>query len=271
MNEKAIVFLDLLGFGQTALNDPTGAINLILDYQTILDDKITDKTINPNLSNEEEDLYADSFEYLLPFSDSIFITSQDTSKFIRQLSHLLRHSFDINSYDYSNPDNRDNPIEVPETYINFHSKTIEKIRVKRYPVLFRGGLSFGVVNPINIKSLSQKTINDQVNLTGPAVVKAVGLEKSGKGPRLFADSNFYGKVPTELKYSFAEIKKNELYEFLWTAFNYQIGNNSKNEIESFSSSLLPALNLWKAFNHYDFGIQYFEFIRLIIKGTIAHF
>lgn len=271
MNAKGIVFLDLLGFGDTALNDPAGAMKLISDYQAILENKIKDQTIHPNLSHMAEDLCADSFEYLLPFSDSIFITSNVIPKFLKQLAHLLRHSFDLNSYDYSYPINKNNPIEVSIPQIDLGSGNTIRIRINNYPVLFRGGLSFGLVNPIEIKSINKNFIINQINLTGPAVVKAVGLEKSGKGPRLFADKNFYDQVPADMKYCFSELKPNELYEFLWTALLYRRENDCQIEIREFSTHFLPALNLWNAFNHFDYGIHYFEFIRLIIKGTIAHF
>lgn len=271
MNEKGIVFLDLLGFGNTALNDPAGAMQLISDYQTILDNKITDQTIHPNLTETAEDICADGFEYLLPFSDSVFITTVNIPKFLKQLAHLLRHSFQINSYHYSHPENNENPIEITIPQIDLNSGTTTRIRVNNYPVLFRGGLSYGQVNPINIKSINQNVVNSQINLTGPAVVKAVGLEKSGKGPRLFADNSFYVQVPEDLKYCFIELKPNELYEFLWTTFHYHVENDCQIEIREFSNYFTPALNLWKAFNHFEYGIQYFEYIRLIIKGTIAHF
>ena len=135
MDNKGIVFLDLIGFGNTALKDPEGAMKLISDYQSILNDKIKDQTIHPNLSQTAEDLCADSFEYLLPFSDSVFITTNDIPRFLKQLAHLLRHSFNLNSYDYSYPEDSDNPIEVSIPQIDLGTRSTTRIRINNYKII----------------------------------------------------------------------------------------------------------------------------------------
>ena len=267
---KTVCFLDLLGFGQVALKDLYGAIELISDYQTIVNNKVTDQYLHPNLLTIEEKICADSFETLLPFSDSIFITSNDPDKFVKQVSHLISHSFLINANQYTYPDNPSNPLEL--TIPQVSSTGITRIKGNKYPVLFRGGVSFGDVANLTINSILNSQIFQLANLTGKALVEAVYLEKSGKGPRLFCNKSFVDQLNQNTKDKFiGTIKSDELFEIYWTNSIYFDQNDCLFDISEFDKHFTPAVNLWKAFNHLDYGIQYYEFIKLIVKGTIQYY
>lgn len=268
---KTVAFLDLLGFRQVALKDTTGAIELINDYQTIVNNKVTDATIHPNLLTTAEEICADSFETLLPFSDSIFITSTDPDKFVKQVAHLLSHSFIINSSQYSNPDKPSNPLETTIPDIISPTET-RRIKVNKYPVLFRGGVSFGNVANMTVNSIVGKNISSLTNLTGTALVEAVNLEKSGKGPRLFCDKSFVDQLNQATIDKFiGTVKTDELYEIYWSTSVFFDQSDCRNDISEFDKHFIPAVNLWKAFNHLDYGIHYYEFIKLTVKGTIQYY
>lgn len=267
---KTVAFLDLLGFGQVALKDTLGAVELISDYQTIINQKIKDVTIHPNLSIEDKEILADSFETLLPFSDSIFITSVAPDKFVKQVAHFLSHSFLLNSNQYLHPENPSNPLETDTYEIKTNGK---KNKINRYPVLFRGGVSFGFVENLTINSIVDRNIVPIVNLTGTALVESVYLEKEGKGPRFFCNKKFIDQLNQETKDKFiGEVKPNELYEIYWTSSVFFDQNDCLADITTnFDQLFIPAVNLWKAFNHLDYGIQYYEFIKLIVKGTLKYY
>jgi hypothetical protein len=57
---------------------------------------------------------------------------------------------------------------------------------------------------------------------------------------------------------------------LWTGFHY-IPSNGQNEINRFYELFLPAVNLWKAYNHSSFSEHYFKFIELVVTGTLKVF
>jgi hypothetical protein len=269
MKMKTVAFLDLLGFGQVALKDTVGAIELISDYQVIINNKVTDATIHPDLLTTAEEICADSFETLLPFSDSIFITSTDPNKFVKQVAHLLSHSFLINANQYSHPDNPSNPLETEITEIGI---TTRKIKTNRYPVLFRGGVSFGEVANLTINSIVSNNIAPLTNLTGEALVEAVYLEKAGKGPRIFCNKKFVDQLDQNTKDKFiGVVKADELYEIYWTTSIFFDQNDCRIDINEFDKHFIPAVNLWKAFNHLNYGIQYYEFIKLTVKGTLQYY
>jgi hypothetical protein len=266
---KTVAFLDLLGFGQVALKDTIGAIELISDYQTIVNNKVTDATIHPYLLTTAEDICADSFETLLPFSDSIFITSTDPDKFVKQVAHLISHSFLINSNQYSYPDNPANPLETEITEVGL---TTRKIKANRYPVLFRGGVSYGNVANRTVNSIVGNNISPLTILTGTALVEAVNLEKAGKGPRIYCNKNFIDQLTQPTKDKFiGTIKADELYEIYWTTSVFIDQNDCRIDIKNFDQHFIPAVNLWKAFNHLDYGIQYYEYIKLTVKGTLQYY
>ncbi|MFN8358660.1 MAG: hypothetical protein U0264_01980 [Candidatus Kapaibacterium sp.] len=267
---KTVAFLDLLGFKNYVKKDISGASELLSDYNEIIKNKIHDQTYHPQLLDKNIKLCIDSFETFLPCSDSIFITSKDPNRFVEQVSHLLSDSFLINSEQYRNPVSHLNLLEV--SIPNLGGAPNERKTVEHYPVLFRGGVSFGEAYVTENSSIVNGELIQSANLIGKAVIEAIGLEKPYKGPRLICNSKFVDQLSVKIKDKYiGTIKLGELYEIYWTSSIYHDQNDPKLEIGDFSKLFVPAVNLWKALNHYDYGIHYFEYMKLIIKGTIQYF
>lgn len=266
---KTIGYLDILGFGTIALSDLMGAIELITDYQTIVNNKVTDQNMHPELHKIAEKLCADSFETLLPFSDSIFIVSIQPNKFVKQVSHFLSHAFLINTFQYEYPAN---PSDPTETTIPF-GLSGERLKIHRYPLLFKGGVSYGEVANLEIRSILDNRIVQQRNLTGQALVESVYLEKAGKGPRLFCNEAFINQLDQDIKNKFiGTVEENTLFEILWPNSIYFDENDCEIDIREIDSLLVPAINLWRAFGKIDkIGEHYYEFLRLIINSTLQYF
>jgi hypothetical protein len=267
---KVVAFLDILGFGNISKTDVDGAIDLITNYEAIVNNKITDQNIHPDLSTTHPKVCADSFETLLPFSDSIFITSSDPNTFVEQVSHLVSQAFLINAEQYTNPENPDCIIE--STILHVSVEKNKRSLVHKYPLLFRGGISYGDVYNFNVNSILNKEINQIKNLTGKALVEAVELERSGKGPRLFCNKSFIKQLDQQIinKY-IGTIIPDELYEIYWTTSVFFDENDLDLCTQDFGKILIPAVNLWRAFGSQPHGNHYFEFVKLIIKGNIQYY
>lgn len=264
-NKKICAFLDILGFRSYILSDTNGALSLLEDYQDVLNQKIIDNKLHPPESYSDKDLketakkcLIDSFEYFLPFSDSILIVSNDPNLFIIQISHFVLDCFMLSSNLYTHPDNKEFPTTVRE---NEHW----------YPLLFRGGIVYEDVIAIEINSIEGSNLNVITNLSGKAVVKSVSLEKFDKGPRLFCNKEFIDLLSNDVKYLILSLEDGEHFEILWPAIIYNEFNDCKIEIHEFINIFIPAVNLWKAFNHLKEGIHYYKFLKLIVKSTISFF
>lgn len=107
---KLLPILDILGFGNHTYTNVEEALELLSDYQTIINQKIIDNKLHPpsSYSNQLQDLakqnIVDSFEYFLPFSDSLFIQSSTANDFVKQISSFLLDCFLLKSNNYSNPE-----------------------------------------------------------------------------------------------------------------------------------------------------------------------
>jgi len=261
--EKIVAYLDILGFGYYAKTDIRAAISLLAEYQSSVNQMIVDEQINNQSEQPIDKTYIDSFEFFLPFSDSIFIVSDDADKFIKQISDFLVRCFKIKSHVYINPINENDPTEVNEKIINRYGVTSQK--ANWYPLIFRGGVSYGEVEPLELNSIINSQIGTIPNLAGKALVEAVGMEEEvGKGPRLFCSSFFVDKLDSNSKKFIKEIPDSEYYEILWPAF-YII--ESENCL--LRDLLIPIINLWKWKNHSKEGVHYFQMLQLFIKSFLA--
>jgi hypothetical protein len=109
-------------------------------------------------------------------------------------------------------------------------------------------------------------------LTGSALVEAVYLEKSGKGPRIFCNKKFVDQLDQNTKDQFIGlVKTDDLFEIYWTNSVFFDKNDCQTNLREFDKHFIPAVNLWKALNHLEYGIQYYEFIKLAIKGTLQYY
>lgn len=265
--DKIVAYLDILGFKNHTYTNVEEALELLSDYQTIINQKIIDNKLHPPSSypNQLQDLakqnIVDSFEYFLPFSDSLFIQSSTANDFVKQISSFLLDCFHLKSNNYSNPEDPSDPSKV----------TIKDKPYHWHPLLFRGGISYGETYVFDINAIVDSNLKKITNIAGPALVKSVEkLEQLDKGPRLFCDIEFVEQLDDETKKYCKELSDNH-YEILWPAFHFIKSNDLKSEGSKICELIRPVANLWKAYNHLSFGIHYWEFLRLVVGASIKYF
>lgn len=104
--DRIVAYIDLLAFSNHVRKNTGDAMMVFSNYNTILHSKIRDGIAHPvdSYSSELQELARntsiDSFEYFIPFSDSIFIVSDDVNSFIPQLSSFVYGCFHITSHFY---------------------------------------------------------------------------------------------------------------------------------------------------------------------------
>lgn len=272
MNENQVVaFLDLLAFSNHVRENTKDALMTFNNYQAILGVKKIDEQIfsssiknNPIIEKLAKQNLVSTFNYFLPFSDSIFITSNNPNLFLKQLGSFILNCFTFTSYHYYNPDDPSNP-----TIVKFNTKK-ETIIENFYPTLFRGGITLGEVIPIELQGIVNNKLTNVTNLAGKGVVRAVELEQKIKGPRILFEKDLFDILDQETKSYTIETDVKGCYELLWTGFHYTMINGDS-EINKFDELFIPAMNLWKANNHLRFSEHYFKFLELVVFGTIKIF
>jgi len=258
---KICAYADILGYKNIVHRDLNGAIQLIADYQEILRIKKDDEMMfkkqydkeDINLKTLFENSIIDSFDYFIPFSDCFFIIASNISKFIMQISNFFVESFIISGYQYD-----DSHTKQRNDLLQISSKT------KWYPLLFKGGVSFGECVPLKIHEICESKLMIKYNLTGRAVSEAVHYQQIDKGPRLFCTRQFYNAIPnndTGSKQIVIPVDHDELYEILWP-----MPYVCREGINGYRKLLEMSVNLWLYFNHEDFGIVYFKLLELVIKS-----
>ena len=144
-----------------------------------------------------------------------------------------------------------------------------------FPVLMRGGISFGECHPIKINSIIDKDFKTIPNLVGSAVVEAVKLEQAikGEGPKLICSQTFHDALRDKHdKYVIRYKGRANTHEILWPAFAFIEGNNVHSElINRYEDLFMPAANLWKAYGRLEWGSHYYNFMKLIIRSTLHYF
>lgn len=278
---KAVAFLDLLGFSNTVTRSAEDALSMLQSYNSILHFGIIDSSVNPSSSypSELKELAkrnsTESFNDFLPFSDSIFITSENCSDFLMQLGGFLTKAFHFTAHIYAYPEDEKDPTA-------YHNVGVEKDKDGNYkaieipcrvpPALFRGGVAFGDVNIVTPSGLlNGKRINSHA-LMGEAVVRAVRMEKKVKGPRVLFDNSVFELLDEITRlYCRPLPEDSDFYELLWPGMAYILENRSSfdGEFTHFYDVFNPAYNLW---NYYkkdkEVGVHYERFIELIIASAI---
>jgi hypothetical protein len=273
MPEQIVAYLDILGFKNYTLIDPAGAAQLLLNYHDIINTKLADMAQfpaenypDPGLQNLALDGEVGSFETFLPFSDSVFVISGQPDLLIRQISRFLIDSFLLTSNAFAHPKNPTNLTTVTVTELSLQGVT-GRHDEHWFPLLFRGGISFGVVLLPKVTAIVQGCKIPITNLAGCAVVNAVSLEKAGKGPRLFCREDFYNLLSAQSHNFMGEIN-DHYYELLWPAFVYHETGQPHIEINHFTDLFLPAANLWLASRQQpEVEPHYREFLKLIVRST----
>ncbi|MCP1102764.1 hypothetical protein M2454_002078 [Aequitasia blattaphilus] len=268
-NKKSIAYLDVLGFSNyvTGNKNCAYAANMLISVNHILRTKISDykkmKSVecDERLSELVEKNGVSSFDNLLSFSDSLFITSPKVDEFLKQLSSFVAECFYYHSEQYRNPLNEKKPEEVKSIVVGSDQHNIVE---KWYPILFRGGISYEEVIVSNSSIIKESEVLQIPNLIGKGVVQAVGLEQQGKGPKIFIDDQFYHKLSDTMKRFIA--KEQDTKYILWPAFRYIWQNDFESEIQHFKHDLEACINLWLAYQSERFGEQYKELLKLVIRS-----
>jgi hypothetical protein len=267
-NKRFVCFLDLLGFSNYTLTDLKGALVMLDNYQTIFHEKFKDRESSASIHITLNQLFKKnlltSFEYFIPFSDSIFITSKDIETFINQVSSFLLNCYRLTANEYYNPVNKSDPC------------LINNGTERWYPIFFRGGLAFGTAFPFNLEGIVASKLAQVNNLAGEAVVRAVRLEKKKdssnkriKGPRLLCSEEVKQKI---INANHFLDRFDDVYEVLWPQALFIDDNPVATEIQKIDEVFIQASNLFKAYgSRPDEGLHYFEFIKLISRSCLKYF
>jgi hypothetical protein len=280
MKLNTLAYLDLLAFSNHVRENTTDALMAFENYRTILEQKIKDALVHPPETYPSAELQrlaerdaVNSFNYFLPFSDSVFIASNNPNLFLKQLGAFILHCFLITSREYENPEDMNNPTKVTIPSIGKDvdgNLAVSKVEVNWYPTLFRGGVALGEVIPISLMGIVENKPTPISNLAGKAVVKAVGLESKIKGPRIIFEKDLYDELSADTKIYVIETEVEGIYELLWTAFLY-IPGNGITDLNDTRKLFVPAVNLWRANKDTKYAEHYFKFVELVVSGTIRFF
>jgi len=279
MEEKIVAYIDLLAFSNHVRKNTGDAMMLFSNYNTILHTKIRDNQIYP-VDSYVDALKAlakrtsiDSFEYLIPFSDSIFIVANSVNDFIPQISSFIYNCFHFTCHFYLNPKDKTDPTKTEVASFNFEDGQMDSTMIDTHyhPTIFRGGVVYGEVYPIDLWGIENLKPKKLPSLAGKAVVRAVELETKIKGPRIIFEQNTFEQINDEVKNRYVrKIKGTDFYEILWPAIAY-IPENGKIDMQHFHDMFTAAVNLWKAYNHTPNSEHYFCFVELIISSTIQFY
>ncbi|HEV2247228.1 MAG TPA: hypothetical protein VGW37_11305 [Terriglobia bacterium] len=268
-----VAFLDVLGFSNYTEQDLAGAQLLLRHQEFILRQKLEDGQLypaagypDPDLARMAEAHLVDSFSHFLPFSDSIFIVSEDPDKFARQLSHFLIECLNLVGHVYDDADDPGRPEAVTITELPSGEQHVERW----YPPIWRGGLGTGALATFRVTGIDSGATVPIPNLAGAAVVKAVRAEKAAKcrGPRLLCEKDLIETFGPDIRPYFRCVT-DSISELLWPAFQFEQGNNPRVDMLQFHELWNPVVGLWKskrgqpAFEHYD------EFLKLLVRSFLC--
>lgn len=280
MPNKAVTYIDLLGFSNCVQNSPDEAIMMLSHFNTILSTLNFERSVHPSsgyapaLQSLARRTSNESFEHFLPFSDAVFIVGSNCSDFILQLGHFVYSSFMLNAHVFANPDDETDP--TASHYIGVdNSRQVVNTPCHEPPVLFRGGVAFGDVIETTPWGLFNNQASKCGNLMGEAVVRAVRIgEMKIKGPRIVFDKSVYDQLNDDAKLFCRPMPEDafkEYYEILWPAMGFVIENKDTfpQEISHFYDIFNPAYNLWQFYKSSPAVVDhYVNFLELIVSATI---
>lgn len=284
-----VAFLDLLGFSELLDLSTEVALDNINLFNNVIKTKVIDYATHPIEEYEDKNpgnaqfmkfvtnSAVTSFEYLISFSDSLIIGSQNLLLFIEQLSNFLStvyisssEPFRLEFEDLFNVDSNKN--------MSFENGKIRKH--KAFPVLFRGGLSYGDdVFFFKENSIQKgKFCYDGYNVFGKTYLNSVKLEHAGKGPRLFCDKSVIDNLTYTSMIRIVD-ENNAIYEIVWTVEACEVSECSSdkwnNVIKSICEKLLPAAINFVIFYSSDSKysevlLQYNELLKLVCRGIVRY-
>lgn len=282
-----VAFLDLLGFSQLIEQSEISAFEVLNIFNFAIKTKVTDEKTHP--IEEYERLYPDdkeiarfaeknslsSVKYLISISDSLVLASNDESNlFIEQLSCLLAALY-IN---YSKPF-KSAFIDIRQVYCDSFNQGVKRMA---FPIVFRGGLSEGD-NCAFFKEIMMnngKFSFNGYNVFGGTYLKAVKLEKVGKGPRLFCDKSIIDSVQNRSLFRLVD-KEKEVYEIVWTIMGCEstgcsVSEPWNNVVDRIRDKMLPAtINLYKYYKNNrikdeNVWLHYKELLTLVCRGIVKY-
>lgn len=283
-------FLDLLGFSQLLDLSTEVALDNVNSFNNAIKTRVTDNMAHPieeyrekypndkHLHKSVEKLAVTSFDYMISFSDSLILGSNNVELFVEQLCNLVS-----SLYIYYSEPFRHQFEDVFNVYSNkVASYENGEIREhKAFPILFRGGLSVGddcfffKENSIQ----NGKFCYDGYNVFGRTYLKAVRLEHSGKGPRLFCDKSVVDSMQNKRIIRVVNEQEN-IFEIVWTIEGCEAtgccsSNLWSNVSDRIYSKLLPAaINFVKFYGsderYADILPQYEELLRLVCCGIVKY-
>lgn len=105
----------------------------------------------------------------------MFVISDQPDLLLKQLSRFLIDNFELTSNAFSHPEEPDDPSAVTIRTLSFQG-VVSQIRSRWFPLLFRGGTSYGDVITRRLTAIIDAVPNSVINIAGTAIVNAVGLE-----------------------------------------------------------------------------------------------
>lgn len=283
----AVAFLDLLGFSQL-LKMSTEVADDTLDWvRREVWTRYIDQNAHP--IKEYEDKFPDdkkllnfvvnsevsSFKYLVNFSDSLILGAENVSLFVNQLSNLVFTLCSESFKPFAAPFDDLYNVYSMKYFSVENNKTIR--RHKAFPVLFRGGVSYGseasFFNEFYIQN--EKLYNIGYGVSGKTYLKAVKLEEYGKGARLFCDKSLVDSLEDK---SFIRIvnKNDKIYEIVWfgkmikkTQYPYDIFSDPFDDL---NQAFTATINLVKYYEKTEPEVlpHYKESLKLICRGIVRH-
>lgn len=256
-----IAFLDLLGFSDLMKINIQAAYNNLDRLNRTIKENMLDNISHP-VENYNDKLRefaiknsVTSFKNLISISDSLIIGAEDIDIFIDQISTFLASLFRMTIED-----------------INSKEDVLDK-----FPIMFRGGITVG--NDVNFSPemyIKDGKIKTGINVCGLSYVKAVKLESTTKGPRLFVDNEFIKNLNDEKKRLIKEVDKTSgISEIIWTYYLFEAGERSDDKLFNLQSCLynkvLPHVRyIYDYYSTKECKEHYIELIKLLYKGAIMY-
>lgn len=263
---KAVVFIDLLGFKNYVYDNIDSAQNLLFNIHTAINDVISDNKFKRY----------NSFENLIPISDSIVITSIKPDELVKQLSVFLFTIFKNVSHHYKNPENPSNPTEITKTNCIFKisnnkiTTNSKKYKANQYPPIFRGGISYGEAKICDISAIKSYKGTKVFNILGVPLIESYELESLPNSPSILLSKNFYKKLKNKASKKYIikkNINKKSYYELLWLAYYFE-ETDLPFVIFKFQEFFEPVYNLWTFFKNDKYAKKYSNFLKLIYKSFL---
>ena len=284
MKKYVVIYLDLLGFESFSNKDSDAALRILEDFQEVLSMRRLTAHLNLAVSVQEpliklpsDHTSLDSFECFLPMSDSVFILSDEPEKVAAHLSTFLVDSFVLRGHTFRNADISDVHKQRVTIIGRANSGEVEKNAVDEnwYPVLFRGGISYGdaeVFKTLAIDSGEEVWVR---NVRGPGVIQAVRSQERKiegeklKGNRILCDRQFIVHLCSNSK-RYLRIER-DAWELLWPAFSYIDRNGESNQRDVLDELFWPAFRLWQCYSGKPKEEEHYRaFLELIVRSHIAY-